>query len=214
MHNMHVTPQPGHRERKKLKTRNAIECAAVQIALEQGYEAATAEAIAKRADISLRTFFNYFPSKDVAIVGPGIDLIDEQRALGILDEAGPHLLKGICRVAEASVAAMGPVSGIMQDRRRLVQNEPRLLHVHMSAVMEFQTALERLVADYLRLHPERRRLASQVDLKEEARLAVGMVGSAVRHSLEVWAETDADVTTHTQNIERTIDMMAEIHRKD
>ena len=49
--------------------------------------------------MSLRTFFNYFPSKDIAIVGEGPPLIDEERALPILDEAGDELLKGIARIS-------------------------------------------------------------------------------------------------------------------
>ena len=72
MHDMQVCETSGLRERKKAATRLAIERAAVEIACEQGYEAATAEAIAAKADVSLRTFFNYFPSKDVAIVGRGL----------------------------------------------------------------------------------------------------------------------------------------------
>lgn len=204
----------GHRERKKLTTRLAIERAAVQIALRQGYAAATAEVIARRADVSLRTFFNYFPSKDVAIVGAGISLVDEQQAHEILVEAGTHLLKGISRVAAASVAAMNPVSDIMEDRRHLVQREPQLLHVHMTALTEFEAELTRLVANHLRAHPERRQLARVASADEEACLAVSMVGSAVRYSMQQWSGIDTDLALHAQDIERTIDMMAEIHRRD
>jgi AcrR family transcriptional regulator len=77
--------QQSLRERKKADTRMAIEQAAVDIAWEQGYEAATAEAIAVKAQVSLRTFFNYFSSKDLAIVGPGLPHIEEERAYAILE---------------------------------------------------------------------------------------------------------------------------------
>jgi AcrR family transcriptional regulator len=213
MHVMHDSPEMGLRERKKLETRNAIERAAVKIALEQGYEAATAEAIARRADVSLRTFFNYFATKDVAIVGPDIRVIDEPQAIRILEKEGAHVLKGISRVIEACVAAMSPASDILQDRRRLVQLEPRLLHAHMTALMEFETGLTKVIASFLRLHPERRRLAGLASVDDEASMMVAMIDSAIRYSMERWPPS-GDVQTFARDIERTIDMMAEIYRRD
>jgi len=214
MHVMPCSPEMGLRERKKLKTRSAIEWAAVQVVLEHGYEAATVEAIARRADVSLRTFFNYFPSKDVAIIGPDIRLIDEQQAMRILAEAGTHLLKGICRVVEASVAATRPVPNIMQDRRRLLQKEPRLLHARIIALMEFETGLTKVVAGFLDAHPERRRLIRLASVDDEASMAVVMVDSAIRYSMERWSASGDDLPSHARDIEQTIDMMAEMHRQD
>ena len=55
--------QEGLRYRKKLKARLAVERAALELVLEHGYDAVTVEAICARAEISKKTFFNYFPSK-------------------------------------------------------------------------------------------------------------------------------------------------------
>jgi AcrR family transcriptional regulator len=64
----HADQPLGLRERKKARTRTAIQDAALRLYLEHGYEATTIEQIAEAAEVSPSTFFRYFPTKPETVL--------------------------------------------------------------------------------------------------------------------------------------------------
>jgi AcrR family transcriptional regulator len=71
---MPATDQPlGLRERKKLKTRQAIRREAFRLIDANGYASTTVEQIAVAADVSPSTFFRYFPSKESLLLADDLD---------------------------------------------------------------------------------------------------------------------------------------------
>ncbi len=76
-------PLDGLRLRKKLKTRLAIQDAALTLFVEKGYDETSVDEIALRAEVSTTTFFTYFKSKAEVIVGDHNQcLVDVKDAIG------------------------------------------------------------------------------------------------------------------------------------
>ncbi|MFE9206412.1 TetR/AcrR family transcriptional regulator [Micromonospora sp. NPDC007230] len=79
-----MSESTGLRERKKAATRLALHEAALRLAVEQGPERVTVEAIADAANVSRRTFSNYFSSKEEALFHG--DTVRLRRMLELLRE--------------------------------------------------------------------------------------------------------------------------------
>ena len=72
-----MTATPGLRERKKRRTRESIAAAAHRLFVERGYHATTLPDIAEAADVSTRTIFAYFPSKEDILFSGFAETIDD-----------------------------------------------------------------------------------------------------------------------------------------
>lgn len=64
-----MVAEPGLRERKKRRTRKLIADVAWRLFVEHGYDGVSVAEIARQADVSEATVFNYFPSKEDLVYG-------------------------------------------------------------------------------------------------------------------------------------------------
>src|SRR4051812_49017424 len=68
----------GLRERKKRQTREAIAAAAMELFQARGFDAVTVAEVAAAADVSEKTVFNYFPTKEELVFSHGEDELEER----------------------------------------------------------------------------------------------------------------------------------------
>jgi AcrR family transcriptional regulator len=115
----------GLRERKKARTRAAIQEHALRLFSEQGYHETTTEQIAASAEISVSTLFRYFATKEDLVL---YDALDPAMAAAL--EAQPPELSPVqaVRVAlsEVLTALNGPDGDREAVRQRLVYGVPEL----------------------------------------------------------------------------------------
>lgn len=118
----------GLRERKKEKTRQALASAAMRLFAERGYEATTVADIAAAAEVSTRTFFAYFPSKeDVFFAGTRerLDLVRQAFAAHAADL--PPLSAMRATLDQIIETASGDLFAPDRDTRlRLLMERPEL----------------------------------------------------------------------------------------
>lgn len=184
----------GLRERKRRVAHRAMESAAVDIAYGEGVGAVTVDRVCAAAMVSRSTFFNYFPSLEVAIFGSALEY-DKDLTEAILTQHSDDL------AIAASLIVMRSVRGEADDevaRKRFVlfAREPG---VGMTVSWASHTSRERLVAvlaSWLDRHPDRARLPERDHLLE-ARLAVGLSivlgDEATRHMHEVDGDLQIDL---------------------
>jgi AcrR family transcriptional regulator len=145
---MHA-PAIGHRERKKLKTREAIVDAALSLFTERGFERTTVADIAAAADIAPRTFFGYFPSKEDVLFDDFDETLASLKARLGAREPGETAMDALRAWIGAHMAE--PRLGEERERCRqeLIRDiEP--LRAHQRRLMShFEAALTAAVADDL-----------------------------------------------------------------
>jgi len=181
------------RDRKRAETWNALHRAAAGTALSRGLEQVTVEAVAAAAGVSCRTFFNYFPTKEDAVLGLREPTVDEDM-LAAYDVDGDLLAE----TGRLMLSVMRSIQGGDDEagyRRELLAKYPHLLHRRFQYVTKVEQLLTGLVADRLRASARWQARPHEFEAAETARMLVMMVGAGVRYVLQ---ETIAHPTRASQ----------------
>jgi AcrR family transcriptional regulator len=145
--------QPGLRERKKQKTRWAIQEHALRLFAEQGYDATTVEQIADAAEVSQSTFFRYFKTKEDVV---SEDRYDDLIVAGI--EAAPPDLGPLGTMRHALKTSLGDLKPGENEqiltRMRLVLSVPALRARTMTGLLDSTNAFAPPLARRLGREPD------------------------------------------------------------
>ncbi|MCB5907227.1 TetR/AcrR family transcriptional regulator [Streptomyces pinistramenti] len=132
------------RERKKWRTRQRISGEATRLFIERGFDRVTVAEIARAAEVSTMTVFNYFPRKEDLF----LDRIPEARELLVraVRERGTDEtpLGALRRLGRDLVAARHPLAGVGEDFAhfwRTVAESPALRARGRAAVEEIEGLL-------------------------------------------------------------------------
>ncbi|WP_139651461.1 TetR/AcrR family transcriptional regulator [Raoultibacter phocaeensis] len=174
----------GLRERKRRQTREAIERAAITLVGERGYAAVTVDDICARVGISQGTFFNYFPTKDAAIVGMGIFSLNDEAVFVALDRYMPAtLFHAVLSLFLDIVRGFDWEGDIAKLRIELVKETPELMKLFLNNSFEYVDAFRASVAAYLAQHDELRACTDTLDAADEASAVVSHALEAAKFAL-------------------------------
>lgn len=175
---------PGLRDRKKMATRRALASAALHLAADKGPSAVTVEAISAAADVSPRTFFNHFASKEDAIVGADPERAAHLRAHLEARPAHEPPLQALRAAVEEASTSLTDGAADWNLRMRLVREHPSLFPRYVAAFAEVERGLAEAVAERAGLDADR-------DLYPS--LVVAVATTAMRVAVERWQAAERAV---------------------
>ena len=134
-----MSSELGLRERKKQQTRTAIRDAAMRLFLERGFDQVSVAEVARAADVSEATVFNYFPTKE-DLVYERMDAFEQELLAAVRERPeGESVLRAFVRfILDRSDTA------ITGDGRRRVAALTRLT----TASPSLQARERQIVASY------------------------------------------------------------------
>lgn len=179
----------GLRELKRRRTRRNIEDAALELVSERGFDDVTVEDICAAAEVSRRTFFNYFASKESAVFGPGPLVFGDDVADEFARTEHDHPLKALLRLIEDGLATPPDEDDDLPDRlerhrakrrlrRDIVTGTPSLLAAALIGRAETIRRVTVAVTDNLQRFPGSRRMPD-IPPELEASLIAGLIREAV-----------------------------------
>jgi AcrR family transcriptional regulator len=196
----------GLRERQKRARRAALVDAAHELVDRQGIDMVTVDAICAEAGVSPRTFFNYFESKDDAVLGMEPLSIDAEVAEAFAN-GGPtgDIAADLEALARAVLVAPVMTRRRMAAAAELARREPRLSARYLAWMERYRDQVDALL---------RRRLAAATesvpgDQEALVELAGMVLMVVVRSAVTRWEASgaDGDVADHLPAVKADLQML-------
>jgi len=176
-----IPPELGLRERKKRATRLALQHAALELVTSRGLDCVTVEDITDAVGVSPRTFFNYFATKEDALVDADPYLVEVLVARLQARPLNEPPLISLKHVFLKDAQRISQAKDIWRMRFALGAKHPEIFHAATSATAKLDSALAQAIAERI-----------DVDITHHPlpRLATGVASAARRAALHLWGRGD------------------------
>ena len=184
-------PPVSLRERKKQATRRLLRRVALGLVAERGLANVTVEDIAEAAEVSPRTFFNYFPSKEAVLFGGDPDRAAQLRERVATHAPGEPVITALRTVlaqdAETMADELRSLGGDPADwlrRMKVARTDPLVRAAHAAQM----AMLERAIAEGIAT-----RLGADLETDPYPGVLAAAAVSVVRACLSFWTGTSGTV---------------------
>lgn len=150
----------GRRDRKKHETRRALRNAALELVAERGFAHVTIEDITEAVDIATRTFFNYFSSKEEAVIGADPERVEQLHTSLLarpLTESSLQALRSVtveyANAIDEEFDDLGEGREAWFRRFCIVREDPDLLGAYVGHITEIEQNLVAALAERLGTDP-------------------------------------------------------------
>jgi AcrR family transcriptional regulator len=198
----------GLRERKKQRTRDALLRSALELFTTKGYDRTTVDEIAEAVDVSQRTFFRYFTSKEETAFA--VQDMVESRFIALLRErpAGDSPFEALRGAVLDAWDSLGePIEEVVpvelhMRTYQMIESTPSLIAVHLRRSTELEEEIARVIA-------EREGLDVEADLRP--RVTVAAFSGVMRMAGRLWgAGEDISVESIREVTESYLDQLGPV----
>ncbi|WP_192496625.1 TetR/AcrR family transcriptional regulator [Pseudoclavibacter sp. CFCC 13796] len=141
----------GLRQRKLRQTREHVEQVTVELVDRLGYDQVSVEMICDQAEISPRTFYNYFGTKDAAILGYIPASIDAAALQQFIEHSNDDIIDALLQLIASAEHSPLRQSSLQVQRHRILHEHPHLLTEIASRVERLQSRLNDAIAERVAL---------------------------------------------------------------
>ncbi|WP_406426919.1 TetR family transcriptional regulator [Streptomyces sp. NBC_01589] len=175
----------GLRERKKRRTRDALLHAALELFTTQGYEETTVDEIVDAVDVSQRTFFRYFASKEETAFA--VQEMVESRFLSELRRR-PAAESPFEAMRSAVLCAWNSIGEAIEElvtvelhmrTYRMIESTPSLLAAHLRRSIDLENQIAEVIAA---------REGLDIATDPRPRVAVAAFSGVMRVTGQLWGQ--------------------------
>ena len=177
----HDVDMPTLRERKKDATRQALHEAVLRLAVERGWDAVTVEAVADQANVSRRTFSNYFANKEEALFHADLQRIERLLSQFRARPRSEPAWRALTVTAASQYADLDEIDPKWMAQMRLVRMHPALLAQQVATQLTLEEELATEIAA---------RSPAADDAEMRARVMAATFLATIRTVVVLWTTQD------------------------